>query len=215
MSRTVKFTPKELKKPDRFRESVAKAIFIISENYKKLLIALGIIIIALAGILIGIIIQERSELAVNSFFRKAMSSYQEGKYDEALNKFLALIKEYPNADVSKIALFYAAIINYNSGKYDNAISLFNDFIKSDVKDQMLKDAAYLNIGTASFDKGNWKEAIDYLSKLDKKNNPYRNQAKLYIALSLEKLGKNSEAETIYKELYNNQNLSNDLKFDVQ
>jgi tetratricopeptide (TPR) repeat protein len=102
--------------------------------------------------------------------------------------------------VSKIALYYAAEINYNMGKYDESISLLNDFLRSGVKDEMLVDAAYLTLGMASFNKGNWQQAIDYSSKLDKEGNPYRDQAKLHIALSLEKLGKFSEAEEIHKQL---------------
>jgi TolA-binding protein len=213
MAKKVKLTPKELKKPDRFREFIAKGVFVVSENYRKILLAFGLIIIALTGALIGTIIHERNKLAVNSLFREAMVSYQKENYEEALSRFLSLKKEYPKADVTKIALFYAALINYNTGKYEEAINLFNDFLKSGVKDQMLKDAAYLNLGTASFDMGNWQQAIDYLSKLDKKNNPYRNQAKLQIALSLEKLGKKREAEAIYKELYKDS--ANDLKLQVQ
>jgi hypothetical protein len=214
MSKKVKVTPKELKKPDRFREFIAKGIFSLSENYRKILIGFGVIIIALAGALIGITIKERKELAVNSLFKEAMVSYQKENYEEALSKFMTLKKEYPKADVSRIAVFYSALINYNMGKHDEAINLLNDFLKSGVKDQMLKDAAYLNLGVASFDMGNWQQAIDYLSKLDKDNNPYRNQAKLQIALSLEKLGKNREAEAIYKELYNKDS-ANPLKVDIQ
>ncbi len=214
MSKKVKITPKELKKPDRFREFIAKAIFSVSENYRKILIGFGVIIIALAGALIGISINERKDLAMNSLFREAMVSYQKGNNEEALSKFMTLKREYPKADVSRIALFYSALINYNMGKHDEAINLLNDFLKSGVKDQMLKDAAYLNLGAASFDMGNWQQTIDYLSKLDKDNNPYRNQAKLQIALSLEKLGKNREAEAIYRELYNKDS-ANPLKVDIQ
>lgn len=214
MAKKVKVTPKELKKPDRFREFIAKALVITSENYRIILIVFAAVIIVLAGALIGVFIHERRELAANSLFREAMTSYQKENYEEALSKFLSLEKEYPRANVSKIALFYAALINYNTGKYDEAINLLNDFLKSGVKDPMLKDAAYLTLGTASFDKGNWQQAIDYLSNLDKEHNPYRNQAKLHIAFSLEKLGKSSEAEAIYKQLQNKDS-SNDLKLQVQ
>lgn len=214
MAKKVKVTPKELKKPDRFREFIAKAIIITSENHRKILIVFGAILIVIAGALIGVIINERYGLAANSLFSEAMASYQKENYEEALNKFISLKKEYPRADISKIALFYAALINYNTENYDEAINLLNDFLKSGVKDPMLNDAAYLTLGTASFDNGNLQQAIDYLSKLDKEKNPYRNQAKLHIAFSLEKLGKSSEAEAIYKQLQNRES-GNDLKLQVQ
>ncbi len=214
MAKKVKVTPKELKKLDRFREFIANAFIITSENYKKILIVFAAVIIVLTGALIGVLIHERKELAANSLFREAVTSYQKENFEEALSKFLSLEKEYPKASLSKIALFYAALINYNTGKYDQAINLLNDFLKSGVKDPMLKDAAYFTLGKASFDKGNWKQAIDYLSKLDNGHNPYKNQAEPRIAFSLKKLGKSSEAEEIYKQLQNKDS-SNNLKLQVQ
>jgi hypothetical protein len=57
---------------------------------------------------------------------------------------------------------------------------------------------------SSFNERKWREAIDNLSKLDKVGSPYENQAKLHIGLSLEKLGRYSEAEQIYKEILSKQ-----------
>ena len=200
MVKRVKFTPKELKKPDKFREAIAEAIVVISENYVKILFALGIIIVTTVGALAIRSSFEGNKLEANSKFSEAMKSYTDGNKKDALNKLLLVRKEYPREDISKIALYYAADINYEMGKYDQAISLFNDFLGSGVKDEMLRDAAYFTLGLANFNKGNWQNAIDTLSKLDTQGSPYEDQAKLHVALSLEKLGKLDEAEEIYKQL---------------
>jgi TolA-binding protein len=217
MAEKVKITQKELKKPDRFREAIADAIVFASENYRKILTVFGAAILILVVVFVAIAILERRELSANSEFTEALKRYKVANSgqnsQEALNRFLEVDKKYPRADISKVALYYAAEINYNMGRYDDAIKLLSDLIKSGPKNQIVVDAAYLRLGTAFFNKGNWQLAIDYLSKVDKEGNPHRNQAELYIALSLEKLGKSDEAEKMYKQLLSGSD--NDLKLQVQ
>lgn len=196
----MKIDAKELRKPDKFREAVSNAIVFLSDNYKKILIGLGIVVLIVVGVFAVMLKSEGNKQDANSEFGEAAKSYADGKNEVALEKFLAVTKEHPQEDVSKLALYYAAAINYEIGKYDEAIRLSNDFLKSGLQDQLLKDAAYLTLGLANFNKGNWQQAIDNLSKLDTEGSPYENQAKLHIGLSLEKLGKTGEAEKIYKEL---------------
>lgn len=217
MAEKVKITQKELKKPDRFREAIADAIVFASENYRKILTVFGAAILMLVVVFVAIAILERRELSANSEFTEALKRYKEANSgqnsQEALNRFLEVDKKYPRSDISKVALYYAAEINYNMGRYDDAIKLLSDLIKSGPKNQIVVDAAYLRLGTAFFNKGNWQLAINYLSKVDKEGNPHRNQAELYIALSLEKLGKSDEAEKMYKQLLSGSD--NDLKLQVQ
>jgi hypothetical protein len=204
MAEKVKITQKELKKPDKFREAIADAIVLASENYKKILAAFGAVILILIVVFVIMAVLERREMSANLAFTEAMKIYTGASSgqnsQEALNKFLDVSKKYPHSGVSDVALYYAAEINYNMGKYDEAIKLLNNLIKSGSKKQIVVDAAYLRLGTASFNKGNWQQSIDYLSKLDKEGNPYRDQADLYIAQSLEKLGKSGEAEKMYRQI---------------
>ncbi|HSE84135.1 MAG TPA: tetratricopeptide repeat protein [Thermodesulfobacteriota bacterium] len=202
MSKRVKVTPKELKKPDKFREAIASAIAVASDNYKKILLALAVLAIIAVGIFAVSSMFEKKKFQANSEFNEAMESYSDGNKDEALKKFTTVKEEYPRADISKIAIYYAATINYETGKYDESIKLFNEFLSNGVEDQMLRDSAYLNIGLANFNKGDWQKAIDNLSKLDTEGSPYKRQAKLHIGMALEKMGKYVEAEKIYKDLLN-------------
>jgi hypothetical protein len=217
MAEKAKITQKELKKPDKFREALADAIVFASKNYKKILAALGAVILILVVAFVAIAILERREMSANSEFTEAIYIYtgaDSGQNpQDALNKFLDVNKEYPRSGISTVALYYAAEINYNMGKYDETIRLLNNLIKSRPKNQIVEDAAYLRLGTASFNKGNWLQTIDYLSKLDKEGNPYRDQAQLYIAQSLEKLGKSGEAEKMYRQLLSRSD--NDMKLQIQ
>jgi hypothetical protein len=204
MSKKVKITQKELKGPDKFREAISNAVVFISDNYKKFLYGLGGVIIIVVAAFVVISIFESQKNEASSKFKEALDSYDIGKSEEALGKFLAIRNEYPDADISKIALYYAATINYDMGKYDESVKLLDDFLGSDLKDQTLRDAAYLTLGLSSFNEGKWQEAIDSLSKLEKGGSPFENQAKLHIGLSLERLGRYSEAEKIYKDILSSQ-----------
>lgn len=217
MAEKVKITQKELKKPDKFREAIADAIVFASENYKKILAAFGTVTIILVVAFVVIAILERRDLSANSELTEAIRIYTGGdsgqNSQDALNKFLDINKKYKRSGISKVALYYAAEINYNMGNYDEAIKLLNNLIKSGPTNQIVVDATYLRLGAASFNKGDWQQAIDYLSKLDKKGNPYRDQAELYIAQSLEKLGKPGEAEKMYKQILSGSD--NDLRLQIQ
>ncbi|HXG30343.1 MAG TPA: tetratricopeptide repeat protein [Thermodesulfobacteriota bacterium] len=208
MPKRVKISQKELKSPDRFREAVSDAIVFLSRNYRKPLVGLGVVIAVIMGAFLLINTSERQKLEINSEFEEALKSHNEGRSQEAVDRFLAIKKEYPKAPISNIALYYAGAIKYDMGKYDDSISLLNEFLRGDVKEEPLRDAAYFIIGLSNFNKGDWQQAIDYLSKVDKGGSPYERQAKLHIGLSLEKLGRSSEAEEIYRELLGQQSGSN-------
>lgn len=204
MAKKVKITQKELRGPDKFREAISKTVVFISDNYKTLLLAFGGVIIILIAAFVVISFFESQRMEASTRFKKALESYNNGKSEEALGELLAIKTEHPDAEISKIALYYAASINYDIGKYDESARLINEFLSSNVKDQTLRDAAYLTLGLSSFNQGKWQEAFDNLSKLDNTQSPYEDQAKLHIGLSLEKLGRYGEAETIYEEILNKQ-----------
>ncbi len=200
MRRVAKITPKEIKKPDKFRRAILKAIEFVSDNHIKLSLALlGILTVLIVSFFI-LHSLEQKRLRANSEFRKALQTYLEGNKAEALKEFLGISEKYPQAKISKIALYYAGAINYDLGNYDESIRILGDLIKRGIEDKNLKDAAYFTIGLSNFNKGNWQEAIDYLSKVEGEKSPYRSKAKLHIGLALEKLGQFNKAEKIYREL---------------
>jgi TolA-binding protein len=208
MSRKIKVTQKELKSPDKFREAVSNTILFLSDNYKKILLVIFVVITIAVITFVLINRLEKRDLEANSEFSEASKIYSDGNSQEALSKFLAVREKYPDTRISTIALYYAGSINYELGNYDQSISQLNDFMNSDLDDQTLKDAAYLTLGLSSFNLGKWQEAIDYLSQLNQDGGPYANQARLHIGMSLEKLGRSDEAEEIYKQILNEQTANN-------
>ncbi len=211
MAKKIKFTQKEIKSPDKFRQSVKDAIEFTSDNYKKVLLAAGGVIIVIVAIMVTNIFYEKRELQANAKLREAIELYSNKDLEQALNDLTSIKEEYPQVDISKIVNYYMGLISYDIGNYDETIDQLTEFVSSGVSDQILIDSANLTMGMASYNIGEWQQAIDYLSMVDKGDGPYGAQAKLLMSLSLEKQGKISEAEDTYREvLFKTQ--SNNINF---
>ena len=211
MAKKIKFTQKEIKSPDKFRQSVKDAIEFTSDNYKKVLLAAGGVIIVIVAIMVTNIFYEKRELQANAKLREAIELYSNKDLEQALNDLTSIKEEYPQVDISKIVNYYMGLISYDIGNYDETIDQLTEFVSSGVSDQILIDSANLTMGMASYNIGKWQQAIGYLSMVDKGDGPYGAQAKLLMSLSLEKQGKISEAEDTYREvLFKRQ--SNNINF---
>lgn len=200
MVKRIKFTQKQVKSPDEFRKSIARIIEFASDNYARFLIGLGIIVVIIVAVLSISIYRERQDLEANSRFQQAIGNYSSGDVEAALSELKNIKDNYPDCQISDIALYYIGVINLENGKYDEAISSLDEFLRTDETDATLRDAAHYKLGVANFKKGMWQSAIDSSLKLNSEESPYKKQAQLLSALAFEKQGKRSEAEKIYQEL---------------
>ncbi|MGQ0793758.1 MAG: tetratricopeptide repeat protein [Deltaproteobacteria bacterium] len=198
----VVITKEELKKPDKFREAVLKAIVFGQEHSSKILLGFGGAFLLLIGAFVFVGSSVEGDIEANARFNEALAVYGGENPGDALAKFVALKEEYPKTPVSNLALYYAADISYSEGKYTDAISFINQFLGGGVTDETLSGAANLLLGLSFFNQGKWQEALDSLSKLEAASTPYASQAKLHMGLALEKLGRTEEADKIYREILN-------------
>lgn len=204
MATGVKVTHKELKQLDRFRQFAADSIELAQRKYTNILLGVfGITIIIAGALYINKHEENKLDQANYKFYRAVVLKGEidsEESATKALEKFSALIEEYPDTTISSLSLYYSALINYDRGHYTESINLFNRFISSEKRIEILKDLAYLTIGLANYNLGNWNETVEQLSKLDKGGSPYRKQARIHIALSYEKMGQQEKADEIYRDL---------------
>lgn len=200
MAKRIKFTRKEIKSPDEFRKSISSIVEFVSDNYIKFLLGGGIIIVIIVAVFSISVYRERQHLEANSRFQVAIGHYTAGNTEAALSEFTNIKDNYPDCQISDVALYYIGLINFENGKYDEAILRLNEFLSIENTDTILKDAANYTIGAASFKKGSWQSAIDSFSKLNSDESPYARQAQLLLALAFEKQGKRGEAEKIYQEI---------------
>ena len=112
----IKYTTKELKRPDRFREFLAESLEGLSEHFNKILIGIGIIAVGLLGICFVSSQQEEKDLLANEQFQKAIKSYDDGEMKNSLSQLQTLREEHPKTDVSVLALYQMGMIS--SGTID-------------------------------------------------------------------------------------------------
>ncbi len=198
----IKYTTKELKRPDRFREFLAESLEGLSEHFNKILIGIGVIVVGLLGICFSSSQQEEKDLLANEQFRKAVESYDSGKMESSLSQLQTLREEHPKTDVSVLALYQMGMINYKLESYDEAIKYLGIFLDEDPEDDIFRDGANVVIGLSYFKLEKWDESIEYLSEVDGNTSPYYVQARRHLSLVYEKTGEPEKAEKIRKEMPN-------------
>ncbi len=195
----IKYTTKELKRPDRFREFLAESLEGLSEHFNKILIGIGVIVVGLLGICFTSSQQEEKDLLANEQFRKAVESYDSGKMEASLSQLQTLREEHPKANVSVLALYQMGMINYKLGNYDEAIRHLGVFLDEDPEGDIFRDGANVVIGLSYFKLEKWDKSIEYLSEVDGSTSPYYVQARRHLSLVYEKTGEPEKAEKIRNE----------------
>lgn len=196
----IKYTTKELKRPDRFREFLAESLESLSEYFNKILIGIGIIVVALLGICFVSSQQEEKDLLANEQFRKAVESYNSGEMENSLSQLQTLREEHSGTDVSILALYQMGMINYQLGNFKEAIEHLKLFLNEDPEDGIFRDGANLVIGLSAFKLESWDKSIEHFSEVDGSESPYYIQARRQLSLVYEKAGEPGKAEKIRNEM---------------
>lgn len=199
----IKYTTKELKRPDRFREFLAESLEGLSEHFNKILIGIGVIVVGLLGICFSSSQQEEKDLLANEQFRKAIESYDDGEMKNTLSQLQTLREEHPKTDVSVLALYQMGMINYKLESYDEAIKHLESFLDEDPEDGIFQDGANLVIGLSAFKLEKWDKSIKHFSEVVGSESPYYIQARRQLSLVYEKTGEPEKAEKIRKETRTN------------
>ena len=196
----IKYTTKELKRPDRFREFLAESLEGLSEHFNKILIGIGVIAVALLGICFVSSQQEEKDILANEQLRKALKSYDSGEMEASLLQLQALREEHSGTDVSVLALYQMGMISYQLGKFEEATRHLELFLDEDPEDGIFRDGANLVIGLSAFKLERWDKSREHLSEIDGSESPYYVQARRHLSLVYEKTGNPEKAEKIRKEI---------------
>ena len=195
----IKYTTKELKRPDRFREFLAESLEGLSHYFNKILIGIGIIVVAMLGVCFTSSQQEEKNLIANEEFQKALKSYDDGEMENSLSLLQTLRGEHAKADVSVLALYQMGMINYKLGNFEEATKHLELFLDEDPEDDIFRDGANLVIGLSAFKLEKWDKSIEHLSEVDGSTSPYYVQARRQLSLVYEKTGEPEKAEKIRSE----------------
>jgi len=201
MATKIKYTRKELKGPDKFSSTVIAGFEYFSDHSKKIVLVVGAVIVVLVAAYAINRHGEGNQDKAATMFTGAVEKYNAGDLNGAVTEFLALKSAYPDAKITKIALYYAGLINFKLGKYDESINELDEFLNSGVKEDMLIQSALLTQGLARFEQGNWQQAVEFLSQFQKMpDGPLRDRANVHLAMAYEKMGQPQKAKEIYREM---------------
>lgn len=76
------------------------------------------------------LVETEVEISYFIYLQKSMESFSKNQYKRALNRYLTILKQYPN-DLN--ALFYGGLCYFNLGQYSAALSLFESIEKVDLE----------------------------------------------------------------------------------
>ena len=195
----IKYTTKELKRPDKFREFLGESLEDLSKYFNKILIGIGVIVVVLLGVCFASSQQEERDLLANEQFQKALKSYDDGEMETSLSQLQTLREEHAKADVSVLALYQMGMINYKLGNFEEATKHLELFLDEDPEDDIFRDGANLVIGMSAFKLEKWDKSLEHLSEVDGSASPYYVQARRQLSLVYEKIGEPEKAEKIRSE----------------
>jgi tetratricopeptide (TPR) repeat protein len=186
-------------------QTLTRTEHFLEENYKTLLITLGVIVVLVGIVWLG-------KLYLNKRNDEAQSQiYQAEKYLEmdslklALNGdgnylgFLDIAKEYRLTNSGNLARYSAGICYLHLGKYQEAIDFLNKYSK---KDKVIGSLAIGAMGDAYVELGDLNKGIaKYLEAADYAKISFNTPIFLMKAAELHELsGKYSEALKIYERI---------------
>lgn len=188
-------------------ETLTRTEQFLEENYKSLLIVLGVIVVLVGLVWLGkLYLSKRNDEAQSQI-------YQAERYLEidslklALNGdgnylgFLDIAKSYKFTNTGNLALYSAGICYLHLGNYQEAIDYLNKYTK---KDKVIGSLAIGAIGDAYVELGNTEKGISkYLEAADYANNSFNTPIFLMKAAELYELSsKYSEALKLYQRIEN-------------
>jgi tetratricopeptide (TPR) repeat protein len=188
-------------------ETLTKTEQFLEENYKSLLIFLGVIVVLVGLVWLGkIYLNKRNDEAQSQI-------YQAERYLEidslklALNGdgnylgFLDIAKNYKFTNTGNLARYSAGICYLHLGDYQEAIDYLNKYTK---KDKVIGSLAIGAIGDAYVELGNTEKGISkYLEAADYAKNSFNTPIFLMKAAELYELSsKYPEALKLYQRIEN-------------
>jgi len=188
-------------------ETLTRTEHYLEENYKPLLIGLGVIVVLVGMVLL-------CKLYLNKRNTEAQSQmYQAEKYLEidslklALNGdgnylgFLDIAKDYKFTNSGNLARYGAGICYLHLGNYQEAIDFLNKYSK---KDKVIGSLAIGATGDAYVELGNLEKGVSkYIEAADFANNSFNTPLFLMKAGEIYELsGKYTEALKLYERIEN-------------
>lgn len=194
--------PKAIKNVE---QTLSKTEQFLEENYKSLLIGLGVIVVIIGLFWLGKIYLNKRNNEAQSQMYQAQRYLESDSLNLALNGdgnylgFLDIAKEYKRTNAGNLARYAAGICYLHLGQYQDAIDYLDKYTK---KDKVIGSLAVGAEGDAYVELGNIEKGISkYLEAADFANNSFNTPIFLLKAGELyEMTNKYSDALKVYQKI---------------
>ena len=134
-------------------------------------------------------------------FQVSETRFLQEEYSEAAKEYRKYVELFPNSDVAGKAFFYSGWSEFNLKEYEKSIVTLQEMLAKYPEDRYAPDAQF-RIASAHFEMDMYEVTIDEAQiVLDKyPNSPVIAQAVYLRANALDKLGRDPEAITAYREV---------------
>jgi len=134
-------------------------------------------------------------------FQVAETRFLQKQYPLAAAEYKRYVSLFPNSELAGQALFYAGWSEFNDKRYDPAIETLTDMLARYPEDRYAPDSQF-RIASSHYEKENFKVAVVQADIVLQKypNSPVIAQATYLRAQSFDKLGRDEDAITAYRNV---------------
>lgn len=203
-----------LKEPDEFISTTMRAMGWLRRNSRWVSAAAVLAVVCGVAVWGWTVYKHRRENQAQELHGQAYSLYARGVeetdisaskelMEKAVEKFQAVIKEFPDTRTAWMARMYRARASYALGKYEEALKDFEAALASvpSGDDGTMRALALQGLGLAFQAKGDWEKAARAFQSIkEAAGGSFGRMAELELARCYEKQGKTKEALSVYQSL---------------
>jgi hypothetical protein len=188
---------KDLRGPDEFVTATSQATLWAGEH-RSLVIAATVVALLVAGGAIGWTRWQASQIAAASRdFRAARTTFEAGKFAEAVPQFAALAEAYPGTAFGRLATLYRGHALVRQGDAAAGVAAYEEFLASGPPADYLKQEALVALGHAREKTGDAPGALTAYTDAAGIDGPARTEARLGAARLEEAAGRPEKAQELY------------------
>jgi tetratricopeptide (TPR) repeat protein len=202
-----RISKKKLKEPDEFVSTTAKVLLWTRGNLRLILTGIIVGVLVASFILLWRIRTERRETAAHNSLQHAseiLASAEDPSskgYQEALDQFERIQREYPNTKAAQLAQLRLGQELLESKQYDKAVEIYRKFLNGNPGERLYRLFALQNLGYAYEGGGDYQRALDSFQKLVEMGESFLQPwGYINVGRCYEKLGKKEEAIENYRTL---------------
>jgi predicted negative regulator of RcsB-dependent stress response len=201
-----KIKRKELKQPDEFVNFVDSAEQFFLDNWRKLLIALGIVAVFGVAVILTYNYERGLDRATAAQFMSALDALNAGNYKGAEQGLSELAKTEPNRRLGRLSRLYLASAYIGDNQLQKARETLVAFL-ADEHDPTFANLALTNLAVVYERMGDYKQAAVAYRQAAAEPGPEQLRAELGAARMLAKSGHKSAAIAAYRDFLENHPLS--------